>query len=401
MRRTLKFATLVAVALAFTACTDSVQGPITAPDGAKLAYTGTELEGTQLALFNEFRPIYDALYECTGDAKLIGNKDKDLDRKVKRYAEEGWYTSADNPDPENVTWVAENKVIPDTDRLIEVGKIPADCGGDAQALADEAALLLRAFAGQGEYDGGDEGAVFSCPAGANCDEQTTGPNGVGFTAVAGTFGNDDVFIVFRPYKTPPANAVGNAWLVDLHGFTGEEPGPWTRWFCWNGFVGDTDVSPDPDFIAMVRDPEDGDPEYLPTEWEDGRCEEADPEPLNLVLRGAYKLFAGLPFLPSTADAYNPPRTFGGTGTAASPHWLEDVSPTDDAFGELCLATYAISPPTANAGCGFLKKASECTDAFCTNSNLDQYIHVVETAVPQKISTDDAATLVATAESLKQ
>lgn len=391
MRRTMKFATLFAVALAFTACSDSVQQQITAPDGLRMTHLSGSVSPALDAVYHDAEELLNVVYACA-NTKQQDNKNKDLE-KVAKYAAAGWWTATDNPNDLtgslNVAYMVD-QIIANTDGLIakKTGGIPAACpnayaNGDLAALTTELYFLLNVFKNQGEYTQGDVSATF-CPSGTECEE--TG-NGWKFNIPAGTFGTG-VVIVVKPNNgqapqnfTPAPNSA--SFHFDVFPADAQAANGWTRYICWEG-TNDAN-EPDEDWIVMVREAGNGVLDYLPTVWEPwaGATCTSSTTSLNIFLKGAHKLLAGLPFFPKDLQAYSPPRTFGGSSTASSPHWLTIVEPVPGyTLAQLRSLTdqyYGTNSQNKNAALTKLDAAAACAsdDVECWNSALAEYMGVVK------------------------
>jgi hypothetical protein len=404
MHYPIRFATIVAVALAFTACTDSAQRALTEPGGVRFSSHLAALSPAQETLLAEIRELQQALYACDTSPRKrqLDNKAKDI-TEMEEYAQRGWWDDLDNAD-KNVAKKAA-QLIADTKALISNGTLPATCStyGNAAGraeLADNFYALIELFASEGESLSDPDATVVLCPAADGCEE----PGKV--SAPPGTFGQD-VAILFRKndgnFPDPSFNAVGQSWHVDLFPADAQVNNAWTRCIEWEGFnPGVNDLNPGLERVRMVREDESGELDFLPTEA--NACPDPDlvVSMSNPLVRGAYKLFAGFPFLPKELHAYSPPRTFGGTSTASSPHWLVVLDPEDD-FDSLCLLTYEYSPSTANAGCTHLSKAkayAEAGDNDGVNAKLDDYINVVEAQRGQSLTDAQATELIGIANSLR-
>ncbi|HEX6250566.1 MAG TPA: hypothetical protein VFZ56_03940 [Gemmatimonadaceae bacterium] len=339
-------------------------------------------------------------------AKLLDNANKD-GSKLRTYAEWGWWTEADGladgaASHENVAYIAA-KMIANNEANLAAGKV---CGGADAALVEELSFLINLFANQtgGEFTDNDITA-FVCPTGG-CTE--TGP-GWKVNIPNGAF-NNPVIVMVQPNGGAfpgPERQVGNSWKFDVLPVATANF-PWTRYICWEGDVAGADEGDvDPTYIVVVRENADETLDYLPTiveDWGFGTCTQYQAQAS--LLNSAYKLLAGLPLFPKALDAYSPPRTFGGTSTAASPHWLAVVPPSvpeDPDLAALCAKTTNYSPSTANAACRHLDRAEECAegDTACYNGAIDSFINVVSAQSGKgDLTTAEADDLIDDAEALK-
>jgi hypothetical protein len=390
MHRPLKFATLIAVALALTACADSVPRGITEPDGLRLSSHLVELSDAQQALLAEIREVQETLYACDKSPRKrqLDNKKKDIN-EMEEYAKAGFWDIEDNSG-KNVPTKA-NQIINDTKGLVQNGTIPLNCpenatdgyGGKSRTdLANYFYLLLELFASKGESLAGEFSGVVACPE-TGCEELT---DEWGVNVPDGTFGETVVILVQENKGAFPDldnfNPVGNSFHFDVFPATAvaKEPG-WTRCIVWEGFSPENEL-PDVGSVKMVRqDGESGAIVELHTEARaDNKCGDQleDLAMRNRLLRGAYKLLAGFPFLPKELHAYSPPRTFGGTSTTSSPHWLTVAGCDLACLRDLTVEYYGDYPQNTNAALGHLDAAALCDaeDVECWNSSLDSYINVV-------------------------
>lgn len=414
-----KFATVVTVALALTACADSARNPITEPNGLSLAKgTVTPLSPPLQALHDAIAAKTTALYFC-GTSRLAANTAKDVE-KLLTYAEFGWWTAEDGAEDgaaahENVAYIAA-KMIANNESNLAAGKVCND-----QALVDELAFLINLFANQGEFSDGDIVAT-SCPSATDCEE--TG-NGWKFDIPAGSFGTDVIVVVKPNNGSPPSGFTpasnSNSFHFDVFP-PGDANSPWTRYICWEGDnPGVDDNSPPSEWVVMVREAGGGELDYLPpadvVEWDGATCISSTTSS-NLFLKGAHKLLAGLPFFPKDLHAYSPPRTFGGTSTAASPHWLTVVEPVDPppefTLQDLYALTeeyYGDANPNKTAALGKLQDAIDCTEntelteaqiTECVNTALQQYINNVRAQTgKQGVTVEEGEELMGLALSLMQ
>jgi hypothetical protein len=394
----------------------------------KGAPAGTLSDAAMEALYQDIVTKLNVIYAsgCVVDAKgktdtkQNDNKNNDLD-KMKQYAIAGQWT-IDQFGNESVEYMA-NKIIANTQGLIDAGRILASCFGGAaelQALADEVYFLLNVFKNQGDYSTPDgQLTAVACEDDQSENAPPCEATGKGWKIFVpgGAFGQN-VIIIIKPNdgNAPEGlDPVGKSWHFDvIPNIEAKSPG-WTRSICWEGTnPGEDDLIPNPSWVVLVREGTDG-LDYLETDyegWGAPTCDEV-PEELasSLLIKSAKRFFAGLPFFPTKLDAYSPPRTFGGTTEPASPHWLTVLEPvppeTEWTFDLLCEETRRVlpeAPNTADAACTHLENAEtkfENGDIAGGNRSLDQYIQVIGAQVGKSITLEQANYLAGIAESLKQ